>query len=55
MQKPNSPVDGRLDATILNEQRRVDRSPSTDESNPPSDQLPLNIEMAVEWAHLGGD
>jgi hypothetical protein len=36
-------------------QQTVDQSSSTDGSNQTSDPLRLSIEMAVEWAHLGGD
>jgi hypothetical protein len=55
MHKQNVPVERRLEATFLNEQATVKQLPSTDRSNPTSDPLRLSIEMAVEWAHLGGD
>lgn len=55
MRKPDGSAERRLDASVLNEQRKADQSSSTDRSNQTSDLLRLNIEMAVEWAHLGGD
>ena len=44
-----------LDAALLNEQGKAEPAPSIDRSNQTSDHARLNIEMAIEWAHLGGD
>lgn len=44
-----------LDATNVNEQAIVDPSSSIDRSTQTFDPLRLSMEMAVEWAHLGGD
>jgi hypothetical protein len=44
-----------LDATSLNEQGIMEQVSSTDRSNETSNHVRLSIEMAVEWAHLGGD
>jgi hypothetical protein len=43
------------DATFWNEQERGDPLFSPDRSDQTSDHLRRSIEMAVEWAHLGGD
>ena len=43
------------DATRLNEQAIVDPLSSIDRSTQTVDPLRLSIEMAIEWAHLGGD
>jgi hypothetical protein len=40
---------------LSNEKGIVDRSSTTDTSKPTSDHVLLNVEMAIEWAHLGGD
>jgi hypothetical protein len=55
MQKSNGSGEGSLDAAKLNEQRTLDRSISTAGSKKAPDHVRLNIEMAIEWAHLGGD
>ena len=55
MQKINGSAERTLDASTLNQQRILDRSTPTEVSGGPPDPLRLNIEMAIEWAHLGGD
>jgi hypothetical protein len=42
-------------AVVTDEQTRGNQSPATDGSNRRSEYLRPSIEMAVEWAHLGGD
>ena len=44
-----------LDATSLNEQGIMEQVSSTDRSKEVSDHDRFSMEMAVEWAHLGGD
>jgi hypothetical protein len=44
-----------LDASSLNEHGIVKQVSSTDGSKESSDHVRLRMEMAVEWAHLGGD
>ena len=44
-----------LDATSLNEQGIMEQVSSTHRSKEVSDHDRLSMEMAVEWAHLGGD
>ena len=44
-----------LDTAFLKEQGKVERTPSSDGSKQASDHAALSLEMAVEWAHLGGD
>lgn len=44
-----------LDAACFNEQGIVDHICSSDRSPQAADQLRLTVEMAIEWAHLGGD
>jgi len=41
-----------LDATSLNEQGITEQVSFTEET---SDHVRFSMEMAVEWAHLGGD
>lgn len=51
----NGSAERTIDATFWNEQERVDPISSPDRSDQTSDRLRRSIEMAVEWAHLGGD
>lgn len=51
----NGSAEPTIDATFWNEQERVDPISSPDRSDQTSDRLRRSIEMAVEWAHLGGD
>ena len=44
-----------LDATSLTDQGIIEQVSSTDRSKDISDPFRLTMEMAVEWAHLGGD
>ena len=44
-----------LDAASLNEQGIMEQVSSTDREKETSDPARLRMEMAVEWAHLGGD
>lgn len=44
-----------LDAACVNEQGIVDHVSSSDRSPQAADQVGLTVEMAIEWAHLGGD
>jgi hypothetical protein len=55
MQMGNGDTDRPLDAASLNEQGIVDHVPSAESSSQASDDLRFHVEMAVEWAHLGGD
>jgi hypothetical protein len=56
MRQVNGPTDRTFDAgVLLNEKSIVDRSSTNDTSKPTSDHVLLNVEMAIEWAHLGGD
>lgn len=51
----NGSAERTIDATFWNEPERVDPLPSPDRPDQTSDRLRRSIEMAVEWAHLGGD
>jgi len=51
----NGSAERTIDATLWNEQDIVDPLSSPDSSDQTSDRLRRSIEMAVEWAHLGGD
>ena len=44
-----------LDVTALKEQGVLEQVSPTDRSKETSDHVRLSMEMAVEWAHLGGD
>jgi hypothetical protein len=55
MRKKNMPAEPAFEATVDDEQARTNQSLSTDRSNRPSEHSRPSIEMAVEWAHLGGD
>ena len=44
-----------LDASSLNEQEIMEQVSCTDRPKETSDPARLRMEMAVEWAHLGGD
>jgi hypothetical protein len=44
-----------LDAGRLSEQGIVEPVSPTERSTETSDHVHLSVEMAVEWAHLGGD
>jgi hypothetical protein len=57
MHKKNMPAEPAFEATVLDDEQASTNqslSLSTERSNRPSDSRP-SIEMAVEWAHLGGD
>jgi hypothetical protein len=55
MHKGNGHADRSFDAALLNEEGIVDQMTSTERSSQASDHLRLSLEIAVEWAHLGGD
>lgn len=55
MHTSNGPAERAVDAAFLNEQESVTVLASSDRSDHTSDHLRRSIEMAVEWAHLGGD
>jgi hypothetical protein len=56
MHKKHMPAEPAFEATVLDdEQARTNQLLSTDGSNRPSEYSRPSIEMAVEWAHLGGD
>lgn len=55
MHTSNGPAERAVDVIFLNEQEGVDPLCSSDRSDNASDHLRRSIEMAVEWAHLGGD
>jgi hypothetical protein len=56
MHKENMPAEPAFEATVLDdEQARTNQSLSSDRLNRPSEYSRPSIEMAVEWAHLGGD
>jgi hypothetical protein len=56
MHKKNMPTEPAFEATVLDEkQASMNQSLSSDRSNRPSEYSRPSIEMAVEWAHLGGD
>ena len=44
-----------LDASSLNEQGIMEQVSSTERSKEVSEHDRFSMEMAVEWAHLGGD
>ena len=48
------PMEHTLDAACLNEQEIMDHSYLSARTPQAADQV-LTIEMAIEWAHLGGD
>ena len=55
MHRANGPAERTFDSAFSKEQVNVDRSSPTDTSKEPSDHSRLNLEVAIEWAHLGGD
>ena len=55
MQDTNTTVDRRFDAAFVGEQATLDRSSTGEPCRQASDSLRLNLEVAIEWAHLGGD
>ncbi|HKY73466.1 MAG TPA: hypothetical protein VJL88_16210 [Nitrospira sp.] len=55
MRQPNGATERTFDPGVLNEKGFVDRSSTNETSKPASDHVLLNVEMAIEWAHLGGD
>jgi hypothetical protein len=55
MRQLNGAAERTFDPGVLNEKGIADRSSTNDTSKSTSDHVLLNVEMAIEWAHLGGD
>jgi hypothetical protein len=56
MRQVAGPAEGASDSgALLKEKGFADRSSSNDTSKPSADHVLLDVEMAIEWAHLGGD
>ncbi len=55
MHNLNRHVERPLGAASSNEPKVVEQVCSTDRSKETSEQVRLSMEMAIEWAHLGGD
>lgn len=56
MRHVTGPAEGTSDSEVLRKEKGfVDRSSTNDTSKPSADQVLLDVEMAIEWAHLGGD
>ena len=56
MHQVTGPVEGTSDSGVLRKEKGfVDRSSTNDMSKPSADPVLLDVEMAIEWAHLGGD
>jgi hypothetical protein len=55
MHNINRYVERPSDAGCLYEQGIVEAVSPTERSTETSDQVHFTVEMAVEWAHLGGD
>lgn len=48
------PMEHTFDAACFNEQDIMEYTGSSERTSQAADQV-LTIEMAIEWAHLGGD
>lgn len=58
MHKKNMPSEPAFESAVLDDEQASTNqsvSLSTERSNRPSEYSRPSIEMAVEWAHLGGD
>jgi hypothetical protein len=57
MRQVTGPAEGASDSGVSRKEKGfLDRSSTNDPSKPPSaDPVLLDVEMAIEWAHLGGD
>jgi hypothetical protein len=55
MQNANRYAERPLDSRYVSEQGIVEPVSSTQRPTETSDHVHLSVEMAIEWAHLGGD